>query len=351
MIGRFLNWWFSELSSWLPRRLRPASVAGEVVDVVVDQSEIVCRAGTEPDAPVLARWPRGTDAPAAPALDRALGRPERATVRVRFADGLALAREIELPLAAEENLHQVIGFEMERLTPFRASEVYFAHVIRSRDTKLHRLVLQLLVAPRTLVDPVLARFAGWNLEPISDAGARSTEVAQQPELCFRSTRYRAASGARRVVWLLVLNLLLLLGVVVVQYQRQQLVLGQLDEQAAGLRQSAMHVAEMDERLAVLRGAGAFLLEQRTRRVPTVVLVEEVSALLPDGTWLSRLEVRGNELHLHGSSTAASSLLALLDESELLAGAKFASPVLRDGVSGRDRFHISSMIQSVSEAAP
>ena len=38
-----------------------------------------------------------------------------------------------MPAATEENLPQVLSFEMDRLTPFRSDEVYFDHRVVGRD--------------------------------------------------------------------------------------------------------------------------------------------------------------------------------------------------------------------------
>ncbi|HST01476.1 MAG TPA: hypothetical protein VLJ84_07445, partial [Usitatibacter sp.] len=45
----------------------------------------------------------------------------------------ALLRRVTMPAATEENLRQVLSFEMDRLTPFRADEVYFDYRVLSRD--------------------------------------------------------------------------------------------------------------------------------------------------------------------------------------------------------------------------
>ncbi len=41
----------------------------------------------------------------------------------------ALTRALTLPLAAEENLREVLAFEMNRQTPFRADQVYYDYMV------------------------------------------------------------------------------------------------------------------------------------------------------------------------------------------------------------------------------
>ncbi len=75
------------------------------------------------------------------------------------------------------------------------------------------------------------------------------------------------------------------------------------------------------------------------------LLEELSARLPDDTWLFRAEVRDGKVHLQGTSTGASALIAELENSRFLEDVRFASPVTQDGASGRERFHLSASIVS------
>ena len=68
-----------------------------------------------------------------------------------------------MPAATEENLAQVLSFEMDRLTPFRADEVYFDHRVVGRDAAAATLAVLVAVARRDIVDsrvrPACARWA------------------------------------------------------------------------------------------------------------------------------------------------------------------------------------------------
>src|SRR5262245_36746201 len=58
-------------------------------------------------------------------VDALLKRVRRAPV-IRFERSLGLRRLLKLPVAAKSDLHQLLAFEMDRLTPFAADEVYHA---------------------------------------------------------------------------------------------------------------------------------------------------------------------------------------------------------------------------------
>ena len=60
-------------------------------------------------------------------------RPASNKVEVWLDKDRALSRVVQLPLVAEENLRAVLGFEMERLTPFKAADVYYEGRIVGRS--------------------------------------------------------------------------------------------------------------------------------------------------------------------------------------------------------------------------
>ncbi len=75
----------------------------------------------------------------------------------------------------------------------------------------------------------------------------------------------------------------------------------------------------------------------------VLVLEDLSAVLPDGTYLTDLSVDGRTLRISGLSSAPSDLIAILDGSALLAHVRFTAPVTRDRNGDRDSFEIEAVI--------
>jgi general secretion pathway protein L len=74
-------------------------------------------------------------------------------------------------------------------------------------------------------------------------------------------------------------------------------------------------------------------------------MDEITRVVPDNTWLVRFEVRGPKLGIQGESEGASSLLALLEASDLIENATFSSPVTKNPRTSNDRFAIEARIRS------
>jgi general secretion pathway protein L len=267
---------------------------------------------------------------------------ESTRVEVAVPPEKLLVKQIQLPFAAEENLRQVLGFEMQRQTPFRAEQVYFNYRVVARRAQSRQLAVQLSVVPRTVVEEVLSPVIDWDLA--LEEGEGKTE---QDDSVFAfvpaGAGRRATSGFYRV--LVIANLALLVAVVAVPMLQQQRYLDQSRARLAEIRAAATTASNLQQRIDQHRARSRYLFAQKVRQPASVELLEELSARLPDDTWLFRIEVRDGKVYLQGTSTRASALIAELENSRFFEDVRFASPVTQDGASGRERFHLSASIVS------
>ena len=67
----------------------------------------------------------------------------------------AVVRWIELPLDVEENLEQVVRFQVERFEPTDEEQSYVDHVVLGRDEQKKKLLLQVTLVPRIILDDYL----------------------------------------------------------------------------------------------------------------------------------------------------------------------------------------------------
>ena len=143
--GSFCAWWQGELAALVPAPLR--RLCSERRDLLVlDDSG---------PAPVVCRLRAG--------VCEAVARPRSGRLLVRLPAQQALRQTVELPLAAEENLREVLRFEMARLTPFTAEQVYFGARVLRRDAAARSLAVDLAVARRAPVDRLRERAAALGL--------------------------------------------------------------------------------------------------------------------------------------------------------------------------------------------
>lgn len=148
ILRRFWAWWRGELADLVPLALRPgARFLDDTTFVEIEDKRVQLKRFRDGrlqdlDALDLAALPVAEQPLELRAwLSRCVPTPEALALILRPGD--ALARLIELPRAAEENLRQAVAFELNRYTPFQASEVYFDYRVAKQTIVESDLALQI----------------------------------------------------------------------------------------------------------------------------------------------------------------------------------------------------------------
>jgi general secretion pathway protein L len=102
-------------------------------------------------------------------------------------------------------------------------------------------------------------------------------------------------------------------------------------------------AELRRNLEKMAEASQFLVEKKASDVMLVELIDEISRVLPDHTWISRLDLSGTELQIHGQSSASSSLISIFELSPWFENVRFGSPVVQITGTENDRIYIVATI--------
>lgn len=344
-LQEFFRWWFRQLKDLLPgslkMRLQPAlcllylDLDRETMLVRVHYRNRDYRA-----EPIAADKSGETQLRAF--LEQLPRRPER--IILRLAPGRYLRREIELPLAAEQDLAATIGFQIDQLTPFGAEQVVYACGLQQRMPQAKKLRAWLVASPLQQIQQVL--------QALNEPAAG---LLRQPR------EYPAADAPMQLVYLpegigeragwggALLLAVLLIGVVgaslTLHINNRLEVKQQLATELDGLHQQAGKAAALRERVDSRHAQIAQLADLRGDRLPFLDLWNDLSQRLDDDTWLIRLDLRGNELTLQGLSTNASQLIEQLQQSPLLDRVTFGSSVTRDRASSNDRFDIKARLRA------
>ena len=74
-------------------------------------------------------------------------------------------RQVELPLEVEENLEQVVRFQVSKLQPTDDVDTCFDYLLLERDEKAKKITLQIILVPRETIDRLLELLGHLGLHP------------------------------------------------------------------------------------------------------------------------------------------------------------------------------------------
>jgi general secretion pathway protein L len=252
-----------------------------------------------------------------------------------------LEKTVELPLAAQSELDQVLEFEMDRQTPFSVDELYWDHRIASIDRQRGRVTVRLAMVLRRNVDPFLAVLKRAGIVPmrvevlgdlsatplISLEGGRSHHLPRQPAW---ATAIACAALA--------------LAAAATPFVRQSLALASLDREIADARSAAAAAEKLRQEIDRLSGNAAFIAGERGKAVRSLDVLAAVTRLLPDDTYLTGLELRQKKLTLTGRSAAAAPLISALAADPLFHNPVFSAPVTRLESTQGEVFSVTAEMQ-------
>lgn len=322
------SWWLQQLASLLPRAWRGRS-AGNGLVVAIDPRGVTLLRRRNGQERRLAALPAGGSA-TVPA--RLPARPRRGPVVVRTGATL-LERDVTLPLAAEGQEARVLGYEMDRLTPFRAEDLFWDWEPLRRDKAQGRLHLRLWLLPRAPLQPVLETLAPIGLAPDLLEAAGSGGVARLIRL--RRPTASARRGARVAAGACAV---LAAAAVAVPFVRQSLDAAAVERRIAALRAPVAEVAALRRREAA---GGDVAVAERQRLGDAIAVLVAVTRALPDDTYLTEFSLRARRLRLAGQSGAAAALIKLLGSAPHLRNPAFAAPVTRSDTGRGDVFAIEA----------
>lgn len=383
----FWRWWVGELAQLMPagartalrrRRLRPI-IGIERDGTVVWVPRVangalafneVARIPLEGDPAELAR----TGHLAIDALPRAIygGATAEPQVVIALPASQVLRKTVTLPAAVEENLHQTLAYDLDRHTPFKADEVYFDAVIVGRDSARKEIRVDLAAALKTYVDQARRRVESWGatvvaVTPESPTGAAAL-AATKLNLLPPAERPDTSPWRRWQIWvpaaLIAMVAVVVIALPIWQKRGYAIALSQLVDQAKVQADASSALRDELERLT---GDYNFALQRKYTFPAALQVVEDVTKLLPDDTWLTQFEMkttaRGKDAHreivLRGESANAGRLVSLLEDSKVFEQAAPRSPTTKIQPGPGEIFDLGAQLKTLplpqstqlAEAAP
>lgn len=344
---RFFRWWRRELDFLIPEKVRQfvSDKQGFIIVTPEDNHLVlthVCQGQSEP----LARLERNE----AGAADYRLLREKderlvKAKVILRLTGREAIQKELGLPAAARENLRQVVAYELDRYTPFKAEQIYFAIKPLDGVNEPEQIRVMLIVTTREILDGLVEDINAMGLSPlIADYEGSANALDQLDDsynLLPERLRQKTAKMPRLIhTALITLTALLLAAVIAMPVWLEYQTVNALQLKTDALEKDAKKVKALQKDIDDVTDETRQLIKEKQAMPEVMEMLNTLSSLIKDDTWLSYLQYADGQLQIQGESPAASTLIAVLEASGLFDNARFASPVTQDTVSKLERFQIT-----------
>ena len=354
-VSGFFHWWGGELAACLPTRLR-ARFGRTQLRLVIEVSETRARFTYEKGRELhplgevsisptdLANHNGTRQREAVGRIIRGVG-ARWTKVILRVPREKVLRRLVELPSAAAENLREVLAFEMDRHTPFKTEDVYFDYRLEGSDPERNWIKVDLVVVPRRIADQAMRLAITWGLEPDQlgaddepEDGARSFNL-----LPPGANRAQAAFRRRSVAALAVSACAALAIALYMPLKQNQEILAATKAQLAQAQAQAVQADALKKQVEEWLERSRFVVERKRNERTVTALLDELSRLLPNHTWVFEFQVRAGRLSLSGYSAKPSSLIGLLEQSDMLTEVRFSAPVKMNREIGLESFKLTATL--------
>ena len=234
-----------------------------------------------------------------------------ALVALRLPYAECLSRTVSPPSSARARLTDILGLDIERVTPFRRDQVYFDHVIANRPPADGRLVVEQVIVEKARVDPLLGALRGWGIgvdrvecwKPDGSAPLAVNLLARAP--------VKRNDGGLLTAALALVALLLGVSVLWSDFDRYGRALGEIDTQLQLARRDLATLRKTRDVQATAQAQASQLMARKQQRRPTVAVIDDLARVLPDDSWLTSLHIEGQTVDLFGFSKSTTALVQTL----------------------------------------
>ena len=340
-----LDWWFGQLSSLLPARWQAALATKDAeLWFTVDGNRLLVRTPSHASAEPVAELDLGAPDNLLATFDESLSEDLRNRRRILLLPSTqVLRRRLQLPAAARENLVTVLGFELDRQTPFRAEQVFFDSRVLPHDLAAKTVPVELGLVPRepvkaalTALGPLVVQLDGIDaLSAGTRMGFNFLPPAQRRRRAHRALWINLGLVAASVLFLV----MAMSHLVDNRVAAVESLLAESDVQRDAAREVAVLRKSLEEAVA-----GANFLAVRKKTAPSMIeLLNTLTEVFPDNTFIERLNVAGTTLSMTGQSGQAARLVEILSGAKGIREAALSGAIQPDSRSGKDRFNLTAQL--------
>jgi general secretion pathway protein L len=261
-----------------------------------------------------------------------------------------LFRPLELPARAAGFLDGIVRAQIDRLTPWNASEAVFG-CSAPTESGTESITTVIAATTRKVAMTYVQAVSGFHPAAVAvctDVAERNAGRVKVFEQKARGHLDAARLSRALSIALGVAAVAALVSVIAAAYVADNL----------GTQESELARQISARRAAIRAGTDSgdrspiAALERRKYETPaSVIVLDALSQVLPDHTYVTELHLAGNKLQISGFTRDAPSLIALIEQSQHFTRATFYAPTTRAPSDPGERFHIEARVEPKNTANP
>ncbi|PSJ63452.1 PilN domain-containing protein [Kumtagia ephedrae] len=336
-LADFGEWWLAELVAMTPAAVRKKQTADCTLVVGRDSVHSWHAAGASGDV----TEPRELFEPQdlrveLEGLVRSAHEKKRPIVDLVLGSGRFLERQVAPFRLPSRRASAMAALDLQSSTPLDPATVIMLFATGDADRSDHRY----FVVKRETLKPLLAAIeqAGARLGTMraeSEGGPVELYVEELGALVRPAWRDRLQRGFFRVV--VAASAVLAIATLGHAQWHYREGIRQLDTEIEALGVEVKTVRALsDERNRRVEQIESVRV-QRAQAIPLAKILEELTRLVPDDSWIIDLSIEDDKVTFSGFSSSAAGLIATLDASPLFSGPTFTAPVVKAPGADGERF--------------
>jgi general secretion pathway protein L len=350
-IGQFLSWWKTELKSFVPEKYQEKLFPTPTCVYLTPENEnmtVWYQKGV-----VLEKYSNKEDEQedwwhqVQHIVNQADG--EQVLVKYLLPNQEVLVKKIGLPQAAKDNLDEVIGFELDKYVPFSADQVQLSYIIDRQNKDENKIQLDLAVIPKQTVIDILDMCDKKSI--ILDAiDVNKSKQYLEPNYLgvnlLPADKRKAADYFKLKLngGLLFLLILLIYFVMHTSLANKQNKIDKLTSINNQLQKKAKTSKLLKKELKEVIVSSKFLQNKKQESPALIILFHEITAILPNHTYITRFKVDKDKIEVTGLSENANSLIPLLDESDFWYLPQIVGGITVDPRTKKEKFTIKAELK-------
>lgn len=344
----FLRWWGGELAALLPTRIRtwlqrgpdvlwlsmsPSAVGAKRVRTGAVLATIAADLPTDVQRATFAKACAGTD-------------PDDRRLVLVMPAASVLHRRLVMPMAAATEPRRVVGYELDRQTPFKPDQIYYDVRVSAEPAPAGNVVLDLYAAPKAEMDPMLERLAVLGAHPDAVDVQRGDGLLAGIDLLPPGRRPRRVDKRRRINgWLAAACVVLVVLILAQWLGNRRAALAQMQDEVDAMRTQATQSEQLRSQLIAAVAASKFLVKRKAENPPPLQVLDELTRRLPASAWLDAMTLDDTGgLDIKGEADKAAALVDTLGSSSIIEEPKLQGVIQPDPATGKERFELVARVK-------